>query len=90
MQQPLISTVQPKKKPNHSFYPKDKDDSCCSFQRAVANEELDSYEQDYHPLPSEVLNVMKTIYKDLSNDALLSICEGGSNQNNNESLNQLL
>ncbi|CAD6218328.1 GSCOCG00012915001-RA-CDS, partial [Cotesia congregata] len=55
-----------------------------------ASGELDTYTQDYSPLPPDVLKAIKPIYDDLSNDNLLSRCVGGFNQNNNESFNQLV
>lgn len=58
------------KKPHHEMCPKD-EDSWCSYQHAEANRELDSYKQDYRSLPSIVMNAIKPIYEDLSNDSLL-------------------
>ncbi|XP_044586088.1 uncharacterized protein LOC123266122 [Cotesia glomerata] len=75
--------------PNHDMCPKG-EDSWCSYQRAEASGELDTYTQDYSPLPPDVLKAIKPIYDDLSNDNLLSRCVGGFNQNNNESFNQLV
>ncbi|CAH1110581.1 unnamed protein product [Psylliodes chrysocephalus] len=73
--------------PNHSMCPKD---SWCSYQRAEASGELTTYTHDYSPLPPDVLEAIKPIYEDFSNDNLLSRCVGGFNQNNNESFNQLV
>lgn len=65
-------------------------ESWCSWQRASANNELDSYQYDYKPLPKDVLDAIKPIYEELSKDSLLERCVGGFNQNNNESYNQLI
>ncbi|XP_074096699.1 uncharacterized protein LOC141525900 isoform X1 [Cotesia typhae] len=76
-------------KPNHDMCSKG-EESWCSYQRAEARGELDTYSHDYSPLPSDVLKAIKPIYEDLSNENLLSRCIGGFNQNNNESFNQLV
>ncbi|XP_057341923.1 uncharacterized protein LOC130678611 isoform X1 [Microplitis mediator] len=76
-------------KPNHDMCPKG-EESWCSYQRAEARGELDTFSHDYSPLPSDVLKAIKPIYEDLSNENLLSRCVGGFNQNNNESFNQLV
>ena len=65
-------------------------DSWCEWQRAAAENDLESFQHSYTALPSNVLAAIKPIYEDLSKDALLERCVGGFTQNNNESLNQLV
>lgn len=65
-------------------------DSWCSYQKAMANGQIDSYTHDYSPLPEDVLKAIEPIYKLLSEQKLLERCVGGFTQNNNESLNQLI
>ena len=65
-------------------------DSWCEWQKAAADNALDSFKYTYSALPEDVLNAIKPIYEDLSKDALLERCVGGFTQNNNESLNQLI
>lgn len=77
------------KKPQHENCPKGPD-SWCAWQRASATNTLSSFKHDYTPLPEDVLTAMKPTYEDLSKDELLERCVGGSTQNNNESLNQLI
>ncbi|XP_067205402.1 uncharacterized protein [Linepithema humile] len=77
------------KSPQHSKCPEGAE-SWCEYQRAKATNELDSYKQSYTPLPADVLEAIKPIYKDLSKDKLLKRCIGGFTQNNNESLNQIV
>jgi len=48
------------------------------------------FRHDYSPLPKTVLDLIKPIYEDLSNDKLLERCVGGYTQNSNESFNQLI
>ncbi|KYM94122.1 hypothetical protein ALC62_15264 [Cyphomyrmex costatus] len=73
--------------PQHEMCPAGAD-SWCAWQRAfAANEE---YQHDYPPFPRDVLEAIKPIYEELSNDVLLECCLGGFTQNNNESFNQLV
>lgn len=65
-------------------------DSWCSWQRASASGELDSFKHDYKAFPADVLAAIKSIYENFSNDTLLKRCIGGFNQNNNKSFNQLI
>ncbi|XP_066581799.1 LOW QUALITY PROTEIN: uncharacterized protein [Prorops nasuta] len=65
-------------------------DSWCSWQRAAASNELAAFHHDYEPLPADVIEAIRPIYTDLSNEKLLERCVGGFNQNNNESYNQLI
>ncbi|XP_074099508.1 uncharacterized protein LOC141527761 [Cotesia typhae] len=48
-------------KPNHDMCPKG-EESWCSYQRAEARGELDTYSHDYSPLPSDVLKTIKSLY----------------------------
>lgn len=48
--------------------------SWCSNQSGEASGELATYTSDYSPQPSDVLEAIKPIYEDLSNDMLLSRC----------------
>lgn len=75
--------------PQHENCPLGKDSWCC-WQRAAAENELQSFEHDYQPFPTEVAEALLPIYEDLSSDELLERCVGGFTQNNNESYNQLI
>lgn len=75
--------------PQHSKCPSGAD-SWCEWQRAAASNSLKDFKHSYQALPDNVLSAMKPIYEDLSKEALLERCLGGFNQNNNESLNQLI
>ncbi|KYM95562.1 hypothetical protein ALC62_13786 [Cyphomyrmex costatus] len=66
------------------------EESWCKWQKAVANNELNSFKHTYDSLSNDVLQAIRPIYDDLSKDALLDRCIGGFNQNNNESYNQLI
>jgi len=78
-----------KDKPQHHLCPQ-ASDSWCEWQQAKANGSLDTYEQSYNALPDEVLDAIRPIYEDLSNEALLKRCLGGFTQNANESFNNLI
>ncbi|GBP67417.1 hypothetical protein EVAR_47136_1 [Eumeta japonica] len=65
-------------------------DFWCEWQKAAAAGELDSFKYTYNALPEDVLDAIKSIYEDLSKNALLERCVGGFTQKNNESLNQLI
>jgi len=77
------------KNPQHEKCPSGAD-SWCEWQRAAAENQLQSFKHSYSALPTDVLNAIKPIYEDLSKDALLERCIGGFTQNNNESFNQLI
>ena len=63
-------------------------DSWCKYQVALATTGEASFKHNYEPLPQDVLDAIKPIYEDLSEDELLKRCLGGFTQNNNESLNK--
>ncbi|XP_077256710.1 uncharacterized protein LOC143894395, partial [Temnothorax americanus] len=65
-------------------------ESWCSWQRAVAANELAAFKHDYQPFPQDVIEALYPIYTDLSNKKLLERCVGGFTQNSNESYNQLI
>jgi len=54
------------------------------------NGSLDKYEENYNTLPDNVLDAIRPIYEDLSNELLLKRCLGEYNQNANESFNNLI
>ncbi|XP_014478531.1 PREDICTED: uncharacterized protein LOC106746440 [Dinoponera quadriceps] len=76
-------------KPQHHFCPEGPE-SWCKWQQAKATNKLKNFRHDYAALPKEVLDVIKPIYENLSNDKLLERCVGGYTQNSNESFNQLI
>ncbi|KYN28331.1 hypothetical protein ALC57_02256, partial [Trachymyrmex cornetzi] len=78
-----------KNKPQHHLCPQGSD-SWCEWQQAKANGSLDRYEQSYNTLPDDVLDAIRSIYKDLSNESLLKRCLGGYTQKTNESFNNLI
>ena len=84
----MITDLRTKKR-QHAKCPQG-EDSWCSYQRAAAKGSVKKFKHDYQPLPEDVLSVIKSIYQDLSSDALLERCVGGSTQNTNESYNQLI
>ncbi|KYM99964.1 hypothetical protein ALC62_09280 [Cyphomyrmex costatus] len=65
-------------------------DSWCDYQKALATTGVQDFQHKYEPFPDEVIKAIEPIYQDLSKDELLQRCVGGFNQNNNESLNQLI
>ncbi|XP_053945027.1 uncharacterized protein LOC128854730 isoform X6 [Anastrepha ludens] len=77
------------RKPKHHFCPEGRE-SWCKWQQAKAKNELKNFLHDYTELPKIVLDAIKPIYNDLSNDKLLERCVGGFTQNSNESFNQLI
>lgn len=76
-------------KPEHHFCPEGPV-SWCKWQQAKAKGGLRNFRHDYSALPKTVLDAIKPIYEDLSNDKLLERCVGGYTQNSNESFNQLI
>ncbi|KYQ49805.1 hypothetical protein ALC60_11124, partial [Trachymyrmex zeteki] len=76
-------------KPEHHFCPEGPE-SWCKWQQAKAKGGLRNFRHDYSALPKTVLDAIKPIYEDLSNDKLLERCVGGYTQNSNESFNQLI
>lgn len=60
--------------------------SWCSFQRAKANDQLNSYK--HKPgLPIEIVRAIKPIYERLTSKEMLAKCLHGKTQNNNECFN---
>lgn len=74
--------------PQHHLCPAG-ENSWCTYQKAVATRTLDSYTHS-HGLPSAVMDSIKTIYHDLTNEDLLERCLGGYTQNTNESFNSCI
>jgi len=74
--------------PNHGLCPKD-DDTWCKYHIAVKNKEVYDHNKHFH-LPSDVMNFIKPIFKDLSDPSLLEKCVKGKTQNPNESLNNVI
>lgn len=81
----LYHKISTDEKPQHQYCPIG-ENSWCTWQKAKASNKLSDYTHKL-PFEDEVLNVVKPIYKDLSNDELLTHCLRGFTQNNNESLN---
>lgn len=75
--------------PQHRFCPEGPE-SWCKWQKAKAKKQLKTFCHDYAALPQIVLDAIKPLYEDLSNDKLLERCVGGYTQNCNESFNQLI
>ncbi|KYN11794.1 hypothetical protein ALC57_16049 [Trachymyrmex cornetzi] len=75
-------------KPEHHFCPEGLE-SWCKWQQAKVKGGR-NFRHDYLALPKTVLNAIKPIYEDPSNDKLLERCVGGYTQNSNESFNQLI
>ncbi|KYQ48626.1 hypothetical protein ALC60_12341, partial [Trachymyrmex zeteki] len=89
------------KQPRHINCPTGSD-SWCSWQRANANSQLDTFTHDYKSLREDVLDAIKPtlkkisdhfsqcIYENLSQSNLLERCVGGFTWNNNESLHNVV
>lgn len=75
-------------KPQHHFCPEG-ENSWCTYQQAVAEGDESTYQHE-NGLPSAVMDILKSIYDDLSADELLERCLGGYTQNNNESFNNCI
>ena len=76
------------KEPLHTFcpvYP----ESSCKYQQAVLNGTISDF---HHPntLSSEIMDVIKPIFRDLSKPDLLKRCLGSHTQNPNESFNSVI
>lgn len=69
--------------PQHTLCPKG-EESWCGFQKALVGGT--SY-QHKHSLPSAVIEAMRPVFRDLSEDKLLKKCLHGQTQNVNESFN---
>lgn len=72
--------------PQHGLCPAGAD-SWCRYRRAEVSGEV--YEHK-HSLPETVMNLMKPIFRDLSDENLLRKCLHGRTQNANESFNNLI
>lgn len=73
-------------KPIHSLCPKG-EDSWCGYNRALITKENYTHK---HSLPMSVLEKIRPIFEDLSNETLLRRCCLGKTQNPNESFNGLI
>ena len=73
-------------KPSHSLCPPGSD-SWCGYQRAVTEGKTYNHK---HSLPYHVMEIMKPIYRDLSDSRLLEKCLHGRTQNPNESFNNCI
>lgn len=65
------------KNPQHQLCPEGSD-SWYEWQKSKVDNILHEYEQRYQTLPDDVLNAIRPIYEDLSNNNLLEHCLGGS------------
>lgn len=74
--------------PCHALCPRDKD-SWCNYQVAKINKTPYKHGEHTH-LPKTIMREIKPIFKDLSNDFLLSKCVHGGTQNVSESLNSVI
>ncbi|KAJ4441133.1 hypothetical protein ANN_10983 [Periplaneta americana] len=72
--------------PQHGLCPAGAD-SWCRYRRAEASGEVYEYK---HSLPETVMNLMKPIFRELSDENLLKKCLHGRTQNANESFNNLI
>lgn len=64
-------------------------DSWCKYQKAISEGKPYDHKAHTH-LPEPVMKVIKPIFKDLSNEALLRKCLHGQTQNPSESLNSVI
>lgn len=74
-------------KPQHGLCPKEPS-SWCGYNRSLV-EGSETYSHK-HNIPEAVMDVLKPVFKALSDQALLRKCLHGRTQNTNESLNQLI
>lgn len=74
--------------PHHHYCPQGLE-SWCSWHRASAKDDLKNYVHE-KALSENVLNDIRPIYEDFSNDTLLERCLGGFTQSNNENLNNMI
>lgn len=75
-------------KPQHQFCPEGVN-SWCTYQKAKANGTLRNYKHK-NGLPSAVMDVIKEVYVDLTEEQLLDRCLGGYTQNNNKIFNNCI
>lgn len=62
-------------------------DTWCGYKKAIENGEIYTH---HHSLPFDVLEAIKPIYRDLSDNKLLSRCLHGKTQNVNECFNHVI
>ncbi|GFW99287.1 uncharacterized protein TNCV_3981121 [Trichonephila clavipes] len=72
-------------KPQHEFCPSDTD-TWCKFKKA----ELLGETYHKYSLPVDVVDAMRTVFRDLANPELLKKCLHGGTQNPNESVNNVI
>ncbi|XP_039313194.1 uncharacterized protein LOC120359517 [Solenopsis invicta] len=75
-------------KPQHDNCPTTKD-SWCKWQKAYALGNINNFKHE-PAMPEAESQAIKPIYEDLTRDDLLERCLGAFNQNNNESINQII
>ncbi len=75
-------------KPLHGLCP-NTDESWCKYKKAIrSNEEYDHDKHDH--LPEAVMEAIKPVFKDLTNEELLKKCTHGKTQNANESVHNVI
>lgn len=72
--------------PQHGLCPTDAG-TWCGYNKALLTNETYSHK---HSLPKSVMEAIKPIFRDLSDDRLLQKCTHGKTQNPNESLNHVI
>ncbi|GFX69806.1 uncharacterized protein TNCV_833831 [Trichonephila clavipes] len=72
-------------KPQHGFCPSDSD-TWCKFKSRIAWGDLSSQ----NSLPVDVVEAMRSVFRDLANPELLKKCLHGGTQNPNESVNNVI
>lgn len=63
--------------------------SWCTYQKAVAQGNVDDFKHNYDPLNPKIAEAIKPVYEALSSDELLSRCLGSETQNSNEGFNSI-
>ena len=74
--------------PQHQFCPVGRH-SWCKYQRAVATKQLDGFRHS-KALPAAVMEVIKSVFSQMTSVILLMRCLGGKTQNSNECFNSIL
>ena len=72
-------------RPVHHMCPEGKN-SCCSYNKAKARNELDVYKHGFDAIPQAIVQLLKPIYNRLGSRLLLSKCLLGYTRNANEFL----
>lgn len=85
----LYHKISTNKKPQHHLCPKGPR-SWCEWQLKKAIGEDETTYEHKPPIPLNVFDAVKPIYKELSRDELLTRCLGGFTQNSNESFNAMV